>query len=162
MRQMDYGYNQPLGLPGGIYDLSDKTIVTRVTDPGVEAKTGMGFVQGAKAGKTVALPSETSTAAAFEGIFVHGSKNMEHDLDGVVATAGGDAVGVMQKGRIWGLVASTATTTYGVAVALITGGANAGKFTDSADAAETKKVALGAKFTGVADAVNGIAVIELR
>lgn len=56
MVQRDYGYNQPLGLPGGIFDLSVKDIVTRVTDPGVSVKPGMGMVKGASAGETVKLP----------------------------------------------------------------------------------------------------------
>ena len=51
MVQRDYGYNQPLGLPGGIFDLSVKDIVTRVTDPGVSVKPGMGMVKGASAGR---------------------------------------------------------------------------------------------------------------
>ena len=163
MVQRDYGYNQPLGLPGGIFDLSVKDIVTRVTDPGVSVKPGMGMVKGASAGETVKLPVTGSTAADFEGIFVHGSKQLEHNMAGVVGTEGGDTVGLMKKGRIWALIADTATTTYGRAAALILSGDNVGKLTDTADSEETSKVALtGVTFTGKADTDNGIAVVEMK
>lgn len=163
MVQRDYGYNQPLGLPGGIFDLSAKRIVTRTIDPKVASKPGMGLVAGAAAGETVKLPSSGAAADTFEGVFVHGSKQMEHQMDGTVQTAGGEAVGLMQKGRIWALTAESATITYGKAAALITNGANTGKFTDSGDSKESAKVAIpGAKFLGKADKPNGIAVIELN
>ena len=163
MVQKDYGFQQPLGLPGGIYDLSDKDIVSRTTDPGVSAKPGMGLVKGATAGETVKLPATGSTAADFEGIFVHGSKQMEHNMEGAVACDGGDTVVLMRKGRIWALVADTATPTYGTGAALILSGDNAGKLTDTADEEENSKVALtGVTFTGKADADNGIAVVEMK
>lgn len=162
MRQMDYGFNQPLGIPGGIFDLSRKDIATRTLDAGMSSKPGMGLVIGATAGETVKPPAAGETAAQFEGVFVHGSANLEQDMDGIVAAKGGTALGVMKRGRIWGIIAPTATTTYGKAVALIISGKNVGKFTDSGDAAETPKVTLtGAKFIGKADADNLIAVVEL-
>lgn len=161
MAQRDYGYAQPLGVPGGIFDLGGKQIVSRTLDDGVKIKPGMGLVVGAKPGETAAAQTEASTAEKFEGIVVHGSKNMEHTMEGSASAFGYDTVGVMQKGRIWALVASTATTTYGTKAALILSGNNAGKFTSSADASETKKMILSAEFTGKADIDSGIAVIEL-
>lgn len=165
MRQTDYGYNQPLGIPGGIFDLSSRSIVTRTVDPNCDIKAGMGVVIGATAGETVKTPATGATAATFEGVFVHGSKQMEHQMDGAASTGEGSAIGVMRKGRIWAMVASTATTTYGKAVALILSGDNAGKFTDSGDSKEASKVALtNVVFLGTekSDMENGIAVIELR
>lgn len=163
MAQRDYGYNQPLGVPGGIFDLSPKKILSRVTDEGVTVKPGMGLVRGISAGETVKLPVAGSTVAEFEGVFVHGSKQLENNMSGVVATEGADTVGVMVSGRIWVLVASTATTDYGTGAALILSGDNAGRFTSASDASETKKVALsGVTFIGVADQDNSIAVIDIK
>ena len=165
MRQTDYGYNQPLGLPGGIFDLSSKSIVTRTVDPNCYVKAGMGLVVGATAGETVKLPATGATAATFEGVYVHGSKQVEYQMNGTVSTGEGSVVGVMNKGKIWALIASTATTTYGKGVALILTGDNAGKFTDADDADETSKVALtNVVFLGSerTDAENGIAVIEMK
>ena len=165
MRQTDYGYNQPLGIPGGIFDLSGKTIVTRTVDPGTEIKAGMGLVVGATAGETVKKAATGATAATFEGVFVHGSKQMEHQMNGTVSADDGSVIGLMQKGRIWALVASTATTTYGKGVALILAGDHAGMFTSADDSKEASKVALtNVVFLGAekTDKDNGIAVIELR
>jgi hypothetical protein len=158
---MDYGFNQPLGLPGGIFDLSGKKIVTRITDPGVEVTPGMGLVRGATEGETVKAAGEGATKDTFEGVFVHGSKNLEHDMKGNVATNGGDSIGLMQKGRIWAQVVSTAKVAYGAGVSLIIGGENSGKFTDTTDEKETSKVTIDAKFTGKVDLDNLIAVIEM-
>lgn len=163
MAQRDYGYNQPLGVPGGIFDLSPKKILSRVTDEGVSAKPGMGLVRGVTPGETVKLPKTGAKAADFEGVFVHGSKQLEHSMSGTVATEGADTVGIMTAGRIWVLIASTATTDYGTGAALIISGDNAGKFTDASDAGETGKVALtGVIFIGIVDADNGIAVAEIK
>lgn len=163
MVQRDYGYNQPLGLPGGIYDLSPKKIVTRTTDPNVSVKPGMGLVRGASEGETVKLPVTGTAADKFEGILVHGSKQLEQTMNGAVATAGSDTVGLMQRGRIWGLIASTATIAYGKGVALILSGENVGRFTDASDESESQKVALpDVIFTGRADKDNEIAVIEMK
>lgn len=163
MAQRDYGYNQPLGVPGGIFDLSPKKILSRVTDEGVNVKPGMGLVRGVTSGETVKIPGTGTKAAEFEGVFVHGSKQLEHNMSGIVATEGADTVGVMTAGRIWVLAVSTATTTYGTGAALIIGGDNAGKFTDASDADEASKVALdGVTFIGIADTDNGIAVVDIK
>ena len=163
MSQTNYGFNMALGVPGGIYDLSPHHIVSETLDSGVSAKPGMGLVRGATAGETVKLPVTASTAAEFEGVFVNGSKQLEHDANGSVAAVGADTVGVMKSGRIWALIASTATVAYSEGVALITEGTNAGNFTDDSDASETKKEELtGVTFTGKVDKENGIAVIEIK
>lgn len=161
MRQTDYGYSQPLGIPGGIFDLGNKRIVTRVIDEDVAVKPGMGLVQGETAGETVALPDSAATADLFEGIMVHGSANLEHDMKGVVQADNCQAIGAMQHGRIWASIVETATVAYGGSVALITDGDNAGKFTDADDASEATKVTIDAKFIGKVDADNLIAVVEL-
>ncbi|MCD8364448.1 MAG: hypothetical protein LUC83_01285 [Clostridiales bacterium] len=161
MRQTDYGYNQPLGIPGGIFDLGGKRIVTRTIDEDVAVKPGMGLVQGATAGETVALPDSSATADVFEGILVHGSVNLEHDMDGVVQADNCQAIGAMQHGRIWASIVETATVAYGSSVALITDGDNVGKFTDADDSSEATKVTIDAKFIGKVDTDNLIAVVEL-
>ena len=165
MRQTDYGYTQPLGIPGGIFDLSSKTIVTRTVDPGTEIKAGMGLVVGATAGETVKKAATGAAAETFEGVIVHGSKQMEHKMNGTVSADEGSVIGLMQKGRIWVLIASTATTTSGKEVALILAGDHAGMFTSADDSREASKVALtNVVFLGAekTDKDNGIAVIELR
>lgn len=162
MAQRDYSYNMALGVPGGIYDLSPKEILSRSVDDG-DVKPGMGLVKGKAAGENVKLPVAASTAADFEGVFVHGSAQLESDMNGVAAAGGGDMVGIMTSGRIWALIASTATVAYKGAVALITEGKNVGKFTDASDEQETKKVTLtGVTFTGKVDKDHGIAVVEIR
>lgn len=161
MAQRDYGFAQPLGIPGGIYDLSDKRIVTRTLDKDVVVKTGMGMIKGTKAGETVTVASAGATKDKFEGVVVHGSVNLEHGMDGTVVASGYDTIGLMQNGSIWAAVAPTATTTYGTNAALILAGEHVGMFTSSDDAKEASKVALDAIFTGKADADNGIAVIRL-
>ncbi len=162
MRQTSYNYSIPLGVPGGIFDLSGKEIVTRLLDDGVEASPGSGLVKGKQPGMTVAKPISTASAADFEGVFVNGSKNLENDQNGYVAAKGSDALGIMRQGKIWVSIVDTATISYGTKVAIITDGDNAGCFTDEVDASEATKVTINAKFNGKVDKDNGIAVIELK
>lgn len=162
MRQFDYGYAIPSGLPGGIFDLSNKEVVTRLLDNGTETGPGMGLVKGANLGDTVANPTATTASDDFEGVFVNGSKNLENDRYGNAVVKGADAMGIMRYGKIWVNIAGTATIGYGKKVAFITDGNNAGKFTDEADDSEVTKVTINAQFNGNVDKENGIAVIELK
>ena len=162
MRQTSYNYSIPLGVPGGIYDLSGKDIVTRLLDDGVESSPGLGLVKGNQPGMTVAKPTSTASVADFEGVFVNGSKNLENDQNGYVAAKGYDALGIMRQGKIWVSIIDTPTINYGKNVAIITDGDNAGRFTDEADTSEVTKVTINAKFNGKVDKDNGIAVIELK
>ena len=162
MRQFDYGYAIPSGVPGGIYDLSNKEVVTRLLDDGEETVPGMGLVQGAKPGDTVKSPTGVTTSDDFDGIFVNGSKNLENDRYGNAVAKGANALGIMKHGKIWANIAGTTTVSYGKKVAFITDGDNAGKFTDEANDSEATKVTIDAKFNGKVDKENGIAVIELK
>ena len=162
MRQTSYNYSIPLGVPGGIYDLSGKEIVTRLLDDGVQASPGLGLVNGKQPGMTVAKPISTATVADFEGVFVNGSKNLENDQNGYVVAKGSDALGVMRQGKIWASIVDSATISYGKKVAFITDGDNAGCFTDEDDASEATKVTINATFNGKVDKNNGIAAIELK
>lgn len=162
MRQTNYNYSIPLGVPGGIFDLSDKEIVTRLLDDGVEVSPGSGLVEGKQPGMTVSKPITTTSAADFEGVFVNGSKNLENDQNGYVAAKGSDPLGIMRHGKIWASIVDTATISYGKKVAIITAGDNVGCFTDEADESEATKVTINAKFNGKVDRDNGIAVIELK
>ncbi|MGL5433800.1 MAG: structural cement protein Gp24 [Lachnospiraceae bacterium] len=162
MRQTNYGYTIPAGVPGGLFDLSDKKIETRILDDGMVTAPGLGLVKGSRPGETVANPTSAATADTFEGVFVNGSKNLENDQNGVVAAIGANALGLMQHGKIWVQVVDTVTTTYKKKVALITDGDNAGMFTDEDDTAEATKITIEAQFTGKADKASGIAAIELK
>lgn len=162
MRQLDYGYAIPSGVPGGIFDLSDKEVVTRLLDDDREAVPGVGLVMGKRPGETVTNPTSAATAKDFEGVFVNGSKNLENDRNGLVYAKGADALGIMRKGKIWVLIAETTSPKYGDKVAFITSGENVGKFTNENDAAEADKVTINAQFNSKSDKVNGIAVIELK
>lgn len=162
MRQTSYNYSIPLGVPGGIYDLSGKEIVTRLLDDGVQVSPGLGMVKGKKPGMTVTKPISTASVADFEGVFVNGSKNLENNQNGYVAAKGSDALGIMRQGKIWVSIIDTTTIVYGKNVAIITDGDNAGCFTDESDTTEATKVTINAKFNGKVDKDNGIAVIELK
>jgi len=156
----DYGYAIPKGIAGGIFDLSLKNIFTYTIDEGNEMVPGMGVVSGITKGETVKLPVSGSIADDFEGVFVHGSKQLENSKDGKVSASDYDAIGVMQKGRIWVIIAPGTTIAAKGKAYLVTDGDNVGTFTDAGNATESDKVGVLATFTGVSDADNNIAVIE--
>jgi len=156
----DYGYAIQKGVAGGIFDLSLKNIFTFTIDEGNEIVPGMGVVSGITKGETVKLPDDSSTAGDFEGVFVHGSKQLENTRDGKVSASGNDPIGVMQKGRIWVAIAPDTTVTAKAKVYLVISGDNAGCFANVENATESNKIELTATFTGVADTDNNIAVIE--
>ena len=153
--QNTYTFSTPIGQAGGIYDLAPYAVDSFVNESnnGV-VKFGMGVVQGTAAGKQVKVPVSGSSAAVFEGI-VTNRRTSENALEGGVSLKKGVAIGVMRYGRIYGLLATGVTPTYGAAVYMVKSGDDAGCFTTSSDGT----IAIKGRFLSVAS--NGIALIEL-
>ena len=160
MAQLEYGYKLAPGVAGGLFDLSNYDVVARRNEEANGTmKFGYGVVTGTKAGTSVKLPVKASTAAQFEGITVYNA-NRELDTEGNNNLGKNSELSVMKYGKVWARVAPTATVAYGTQVALVTDGANAGTFTDAADAtADLSKVAVQGRF--VSEVSDGLAVIEL-
>lgn len=155
MVQTTYKYSTPLGQPGGLYDMSWHEIdsFANENNDGV-MKFGMGVVRGTSAGKQVKVPVSGSAAGDFEGIVVNKPAS-ENTLTGGPQMKKNCTVGVMRYGRIYGLLATGVTPTYGAAVYLVKTGDDAGCFTTS----DSGTVAIKGRFLGGAS--DGIAPIEL-
>ena len=153
--QSNYSFSTPIGQAGGIYDLAPYEVdaFNNESNDGV-VKFGMGVVQGTAAGKQVKAPVSGSTAAVFEGI-VTNRRTTENAIDGGVAVKKGATLGVMRYGRIFGLLATSVTPTYGAAVYMVKSGDDAGCFTTSSDGT----IAIKGRF--LSGASDGIALIEL-
>lgn len=133
--QTSYSYASQSGIAGGIVDLSNKVIDSRVyeeMDMDITLKFGMGVVVGSSPATNVNAPSEDSKLSQFEGVLVNGHTTQQ-DLDGVLSIADGSSVGVMRAGRIWARVDSEASISYGDSLYLITKGDLAGYFTNVAE-----------------------------
>ena len=155
MVQTKYGFNTPIGQPGGLYDLSPVEIdaFLNESDDGV-VKFGMGVVKGTEAGTSVKLPKSGATAADFEGI-VNNRRTTENDVNGGPVIRNKATVGVLRYGRIYGLLAEGAQPAYGGVPYLVVSGDDAGCFTDSS----VGTVAVKGRF--LTGAVDGVAVNEL-
>lgn len=158
MGQKTYGYNTPVGIPGGIYDLNDYISNTRINEE-KDGKLlfGVGVIIGSEAGNEVALPVEGATAAQFEGVVMN-TGTTEMDKYGKVAIPERATVGIMSRGRIWARVSEDAIPEYGKTLYLIIEGDNAGFFTTAED--EATKIALNARFIS-SNTSDGIAAAEL-
>lgn len=153
--QTSYSYNTPIGAAGGIVDLGPHFIVAFTNEAATGALGfGMGCVTGSDAGKGVALPTSSSTAATFEGIITN-RRTTELDLEGNLSLRNKCTVGVMRYGLIYALLAEGAAPSYGEAVYMVKSGDDAGKFTDSS----TNNVAIKGRFLSAAE--NGVAIVEL-
>ncbi|MBQ7445919.1 MAG: hypothetical protein IJS71_08325 [Clostridia bacterium] len=132
MAQLSYGFKTPVGLAGGLFDITPYVIDARRNEEndGVLG-FGIGVVKGTTAGVQVALPTTSDSAADFEGITVNGFTT-ENNMSGNVVLANGATVGVLSKGRIWAQVKASLTIHYGDAVYLINDGDNKGKFSNVA------------------------------
>lgn len=145
--QLDYTYNIQKGVPGGIYDISDHTIVSRTVEPadGV-ILNGMAVAVGATPGVTV-VPGDGTKA--FEGVVVRNGVNAENDKFGKAINVQTARISVMTKGKIWVRLAEGVEPTYGDDAYVHTDGT----FT------KTKGTTAVGKFISSAD--NGLAVVEL-
>ncbi len=99
--QLDYSYDTPKGVPGGIYDLSFSDIVTRMNG---EADGVMGYgravVEGSSPADDVRLPDAQQARNVVAGITA-ALPNTEQDTGGRLSIAGGRPLSIMTKGRIW-------------------------------------------------------------
>ena len=157
MAQLNYGYDIPAGVAGGIYGLENYDIVARLNDEATgKMKFGVGVVQGANAGKSVKLPVADSKAAQVEGVVVY-TANRELTYEGATNLRKGTPLSVMNYGKVWVRTGENAAVTYGKSAYLITSGDEAGCFTTEAD--EATKVAINGVF--ITDVTDGLAVVEL-
>lgn len=154
--QLNYSYSTPKGTPGEKFDISFDEVITRKNEEadGV-LKYGMAAMIGTAAGVSVRVPTSDATAAQIEGIVLRAA-NTEQDMNGKVVVPSGASVGILKKGKVWGRLATGATSTYGATAYVVNSGDDAGCFTDAADGA----LDIGAKFGNASD--DGIAVIEIR
>ena len=155
--QTTYGFSTPIGIPGGLVDLSPYAIDTFLNeeDSG-KMKFGFGVVSGTKPGINIALPTSASTAAKFVGVTVD-NRSTEYDLEGNINVRNGAAMGVLRYGRIYVRVGDSVEPAYGDSVYLIISGDDAGCFTNtSGDTAVQVK----GRFLGAADATTHVAQVE--
>lgn len=155
--QTTYKHSSPIGSPGGIVDLTPHAIDTFLNGEDTGAmKFGVGVVRGATPGTNVALPTDSSTAAVFEGITVN-NRTTEYDVEGKAHLRKGKAIGVLRYGRIYVRVAAGATPTYGAAAYLVKSGDEAGYFTTSSE----DTIAIKGRFLGTIDSTAQVAAVEL-
>lgn len=153
----NYTQSTPAGVAGGLYDLTDHVVDSRMNGESATAlKPGMGVVQGAVPGKAVKLPATGATAEKFEGIIMADVREM--DAQGDVSVAAKSTVSVMHSGRIWVRIVDGVKPKYGDPVYLVINGAGLGCFKTAADSANTLQ--FNARFLGEKDLSN-IAPIEL-
>ena len=157
--QTSYSYNTSMGAAGGIVDLAPHYIRSFINEAATGAVLfGMGVMTGTNAGKGVKVPATADTAVKFEGI-VTNRRTTELDLEGNLTLRNKCALGVMQYGTIYGLLAANVEPDYGDAVYLITSGDEAGFFSNEAATSPATSVAVKGRFLSGAD--NGVAIIEL-
>lgn len=160
MKQMNYGFSTPVGIAGGLYDLTGYVCDSfNNSEADGVLKHGMGVITGEKAG-VAALPKEGATLKNFEGILVNGLTT-EHTMDGDVTVKNGQTVGILKQGRIWARTTEEAVPANNKPVFLVYKGDNAGLFT-TADDVENKDnaFAVNAKFLTEKGSGN-IAAVEL-
>ena len=153
--QTTYAYAGPMGVAGGLVDLSPRQIDTYLnSEANGSLGFGLGVVAGSRPGVNIALPGTTSVAKDFQGVTVN-NRTTETAMDGTVTILGGAAVGVLAWGKIYVKVAAAASPSFGAQAYLVTSGAEKGCFTQDS----TAGVALKARFLGAAS--GGIAPLEL-
>lgn len=132
--QTSYNFATPIGVAGGLYDLSDYKIDTRINaDATRKLQFGMGVVRGDKPGVNVVLPTAESTAAAFDGLALNGF-HTQQNMEGELKLLPKQSVGVLRSGRAWARIKTGISPAYGDALYLIKSGEDAGCFTNAADA----------------------------
>ena len=129
--QLDYSYHVSKGVPGGKYDLSMDTVVTRTNEEadGV-LRFGMAAMAGSLPGTTVKVPVLGTTAEKIEGVVLH-AENTEQDRKGRVVVPNHASVGIMAYGKIWGRTSSDAVPVYGNKAYVVVDGDEAGCFTSA-------------------------------
>lgn len=157
MSQTNYSYQTPKGVAGGLYDISPKSIDSRVNGETTAdtLKFGMGAVQGANPGTDIKVPTGTDTADKFEGLVLTGYVQ-EIDMSGDLKLQPKQTVGVLRYGKAWARVISGITVQYGDELYLVNEGEDAGLFTNDSDGS----LAIMGRFIGSVDSSN-IAPVEI-
>ena len=157
MAQLNYSYDTPKGVAGGLADISFSTVASRANEEndGV-LKFGMAVKRGTTAGTQVKKPAEGTTAADIEGIVVRHA-NTEEDMNGAAVVKKGATVSVLKHGAIWARLADETAPTPGAKAYVIPSGTGAGTFTATA----TDNLDIGATFGGEADLTEGIAIVNV-
>lgn len=161
--QTRYGFSSPIGVAGGLVDLTPHAIDTFLNGEETgKMKFGVGVVRGDKPGVNIALPTQDAAAAVFEGITTN-NHTTEYDLEGKLYVRKSAAVGVLRYGKVYGRVTADAEPAYGDPVYLVCGGEEAGCFTNTTGAGGegAATVVVKGRFAGSADASAHIAPIEL-
>lgn len=155
--QTRYNFATPQGIPGGLVDLSEYVVDTRLNEAANGALMfGMGVVQGSVPGSNVKLPASGAAIATFEGITVNGF-TQQHDLEGKIALNNNQSVGILRSGRIWVRVEDEDEPAYGDQLYLVITGDEAGFFTSTESSGNT--LALNGRF--ISGVSGGIARVEL-
>ena len=133
--QTNYRYETPKGVPGGKVDIAFDEVITRMNEAedGV-LKFGMAAAVGSDPGSNVTLPKTGTTAGQIEGVIL-AHPNTEQDRKGKVIVRKDAAVGIMQKGRVWGRLSADASPAYGEKAYVVVDGEDAGTFTSESEAA---------------------------
>ena len=145
--QTNYSYHTPIGVAGGLYDLSPYSIDSRINgeaDPGV-MKFGMGVVQGVNPGVEVLVPTDASVGSQFEGLLLTGHIQMQN-MKGELKLQPQQIVGVLRWGKAWARVENGITPAYGESLYLIIDGDDAGLFTN--DDAKGDNLEINGRFIG--------------
>ncbi len=154
MSQLNYSFETPKAVPGGLADISFSTINSRAN---AENDGVMGFgmgVMNATAGKSIKLPIAAMTASTFAGVTV-ALPDTEQDMNGNVVVKKGRTMSVMTCGHVWARCEDDDAPSEGEKAYLIVDGDNKGTFT----ATEGSNVDVGAKFGNAVD--EGIAEVIL-
>lgn len=147
--QTTYNFATPRGVAGGLYDLSNYCIDSRINaEAGNGVCFGMGLVRGDKPGSNIKLPVTDSTAADFDGIAMNGF-NTQQTMEGEVRISPKSSVGVLRYGRAWVRIKNGISPAYGEAMYLIKTGDDAGCFTNlSTEGLAVNGVFIGEKGSG--------------
>lgn len=144
--QNSYNYATPRGIAGGLFDLGNYEINTRINrEDEAPLFFGCGVVAGANKGTDITLPTASSVTADYEGVVMNGFTT-QHDLEGVLKISPNQSIGVLQYGNAWVRIGENAMPSYGKDVYLILSGKEAGFFTTTEDTSE--KMAIPARYLG--------------
>ena len=153
--QLDYGFEMQKGTPGGLYDLSVHTVVSRTVESADgEVLNGTAVAVGTEAGVGIIKPA--SNTAAFEGIVVRGGVNAENDKEGVATIVKGATVSILTYGKIWARLVENDAPAYNDKAYAVLSGDNAGLITKTSG---DTTVEIGV-FIGSAD--NGLAPVFIQ
>lgn len=146
--QTSYSRNMPVGIAGGLYDLSDHTVDAYAVETD-NIYPGMGVVRGTDPVNQVKLPAAIS--ATMLGIALLQDK--EQDASGNVIYADTETVPVLVKGRAW--VPVIGAVTAGQPAYVVYTGDNKGKFGAASNYTGATPAAAGAAAAYSSNTGNG-------